>query len=246
MPAILRHLTNLQKLSFSCWLPDKLLSPTLLDGISRLNSLQCLGFNISVSMELHHVLHVCLALFICVKLLCISVKYHLCLHITMQDFVPFTDIITSLQTLSSLQTCVLISATHNIASFNNVLQSLPVGLQALSLKSCPLHKNTQFVQILRQFTQLLGLELSTTFKTNDNHIISFDDIQSLVTHPPASLRWFRLADALIEVTKCKEEVHNAENRCIRTFITKLIAAAFPLRRCPVADCYWSIAITEDD
>ncbi len=149
----------------------------------------------------------------------------------MQNFVPFTGIMTSLQTLSSLQECLLVSTTHDIASFNNVLQSLPVGLKALDFRGCPLRNNTQFVQILQQFTQLRSLMLSTLFKVDDNHIPSLDDIQSLIIHPPVSLRCFQLADALIEVTKCMEDVHDAENRRMRTFIAKLIAAAFP-QRCP--------------
>ncbi len=51
--AILQHLTNLHSLAFGNTQSGNLLSPTLLDGITCLSSLQSLVFNISVSMQLH-------------------------------------------------------------------------------------------------------------------------------------------------------------------------------------------------
>ncbi len=129
-----------------------------------------------------------------------------------------------------------------MTSFNNLLRSLPVGIQALELLDCPLGNNTQFVQILRQFAQLVGLEIShwKDEEVEASEQISLDDIRELVAHPPVSMRCFVLDSALIAIMKNEEAVDDVESKSMRACITALLAAAFPLKR-PVADRKWSRA-----
>ncbi len=116
-------------------------------------------------------------------------------------------------------------------SFNNVLRSLPLGLQGLLLARCPLRANTQFVQILHRFPQLLALEIThlSTQLHKEYQLVSISAIQSLILHPPGSLQWFGLKASEIDVMKNKEDINNTENRLLRACISQLAAAAFPLR-----------------
>ncbi len=164
----------------------------------------------------------------------------------MQDFQPVTSVITSLQSLSSLQLCRLYAS--DIASFNNMLLSLPLSLQGLLLSNCPLRKNTQFVRMLHRFPQLLALEISDGLNEDieESQLVSVDDILSLALHPPVLLQWFHLEAAMVDVMKNKEDIDNAENGRVCTCIAKLTAAAFPLRYCPVAGFYWITGISLDE
>ncbi len=110
-----------------------------------------------------------------------------------------SSVITSLQSLSSLQVCWLTSHADEMTSFNNMLSSLPIGIQALKLKNCPLRKSARFLPALRRFTHLRGLEISNDVDVEKNHQISLSDIHSLAKHPPVSLQWFEVLDDVIDV-----------------------------------------------
>ncbi len=116
-----------------------------------------------------------------------------------------------------------------------------MGIQALQLKKAPLWDNTQFLPILRQFTQLLGLEVSKDcdFGVDHEHRISVDDLQSLATNPPRSLRWFKLGGAeLMDVDKFETVAVDDEIDSLCECIVSLMSTTFPLKHCPVADYLW--------
>ncbi len=137
----------------------------------------------------------------------------------------------------------------DVASFNNLLLSLPVSIQALHLSKCPLRKNKQLVTNLRHLTQLVGLAIEPAAhkeSTHKNHLISLGDIQLLAKHPHVSLRFLFLASNLIDVKQTHiasavdddDDGARTEITKIRKCISSLLLALYPLQCCPVVDFYW--------